>query len=65
MALEDRARAEFDRARAARAAEKAREETEDRARVARAAKRAREEKEDREQRAAEYRENVRRHAYRW
>ena len=79
LALENRAQADWvrvckakaaekareeteDRARVTRAAEKAREEKEDRARATGAAKRAREEKEDREQRAAEYRENMRRHA---
>ena len=45
VALENRAQAEFDRARATGAAEKAREQ-----------------REDREQRAAEYRENMRSHA---
>ena len=47
LALENRAQAEFDRTCKAKAAEKAREETEDRARVTRAAEKAREEKEDR------------------
>ena len=45
VALEDRARAEFDRARAARAVVETREQ-----------------REDREEKAVEYRENVRRHA---
>ena len=65
LALENRAQAEFDRARVTRAAEKAREEKEDRARVSRAAKRAREEKQEIEQRVVEFHENVRRHAFRW
>ena len=65
LTLENRAQAEFDRARVTRAAEKAREEKEDRARATGAAKRAREEKEEIEQRVAEFHENVRRHAFRW
>ena len=65
LALENRAQAEFDRARVARAEEKVREEKEDRARVTRAAKRAREEKQEIEQRVVEFHENVRRHAFRW